>query len=430
MISSRKLRVLAAALTLTLVGGCYGVDDIAKHKRPLSQEAKAELRDKGMRTEDPILVRIFKEDNELEIWKKREADGRYAHFRTYEICAWSGELGPKLAEGDRQAPEGFYTVTPAQMNPNSSYHLSFNIGFPNKFDRSHGRTGSHLMVHGDCSSAGCYAMTDPVIEEIYALAREAFRGGQREFQIQAYPFRMTPENMARHADSPHMPFWRNLKEGNDHFEVTGVPPEVAVCERQYVFNANSAEPGRRLVPNAACPRLEVPSHIDQAVAAKQMRDETKFQIALAEIRSQQQPTQMSEAPTMVAYEGITEQGSAMEGDEEAAVAAAPATAEGTSGQQPASARAFSPVGDAFAGVWNRLVTLTGGAAQPASAAAAQAPSDLQAPDVEASGAGTGAELPRGAASYAPQRFERDTFAVFSLFETVDGASVPADMIRR
>src|SRR5690606_23498572 len=143
---------------------------------------------------------------------------------TYEICAWSGELGPKLKEGDRQAPEGFYTITPGQMNPRSIAYLSFNTGFPNKFDSAHGRTGSDLMVHGDCSSRGCYALTNEDIAEVYALARESFAGGNSSFEMQIFPFRMSAQNLARHEASPHMAFWRNLKEGADRFDVAKVPP--------------------------------------------------------------------------------------------------------------------------------------------------------------------------------------------------------------
>lgn len=416
MIISRALRALALSLAAVILAGCLGTDSTAKHLRPLSYATKAELREKGMRQEDPILVRIFKEEGELELWKKR-SDGRFAHFRTYEICAWSGELGPKHREGDRQAPEGFYSITPAQMNPNSSYHLAFNLGFPNNFDRSHGRTGSHLMVHGACSSAGCYAMTDESIEEIYAFAREAFRGGQRDFQVQAFPFRMTPENMARHADNPNMPFWRNLKLGSDHFEVTGRTPEVGVCDRQYVFNASPADPAAQLVPTAACPRLEVPAQIEQAVAARQMRDETRFQVALAEIRSRdQQPVEMTDATVMLAYEDLNEQGSTP-GYE---AAEAPDLAEPVAASPVA---AFSEVGDTVTNVWNRLVGFT----RPGPLAPAAAASDDAVP---AQGETDASNITTASASFAPTRLHRDVFAVFSLFETVDGASMPADMVRR
>jgi murein L,D-transpeptidase YafK len=207
---------------------------------------------KGMRAESPMFVRIFKEESEFEIWKAKD-DGRYALFRAYPICAWSGGLGPKVREGDKQAPEGFYTVGPTQMNPNSLYHLSFNIGFPNLFDRANGHTGGALMVHGNCKSAGCYAMTDALIEEIYSLARESFQGGQREFQVQALPFRLTESNMARHRDNRWYGFWRSLKEGYDYFEFAHVPPKVAVCQKQYLVNVAFTGMDGKPDPAGACP---------------------------------------------------------------------------------------------------------------------------------------------------------------------------------
>ncbi|NNM73559.1 murein L,D-transpeptidase [Enterovirga sp. DB1703] len=210
------------------------------------------MSEKGMTKSDPILVRVFKKESELEVWK-RSVDGHYAHLKTYPICRWSGQLGPKRREGDRQAPEGFYTITPAQMNPNSSYYLSFDTGYPNAYDRAHGGTGSYLMVHGSCSSRGCYAMTDEGIAEVYALAREAFAGGQKGFQFQAYPFRMTAENLAKFRHDPNMPYWRNLKEGNDVFEITKREAKVAVCNGRYAFNtvANSCTPDPTLAPALA-----------------------------------------------------------------------------------------------------------------------------------------------------------------------------------
>src|SRR5437763_16934507 len=155
----------------------------------------AEIEQKNMSKESPILVRLFKEESELEIWKQ-DNSGRFELLKSYPICRWSGELGPKVKEGDRQAPEGFYAITPGLMNPNSSYYLAINTGFPNPYDKANGRTGAFVMIHGDCASVGCYAMTDEQIAEIYALARETFAGGQKSFQIQAYPFRMTPNNVA------------------------------------------------------------------------------------------------------------------------------------------------------------------------------------------------------------------------------------------
>jgi murein L,D-transpeptidase YafK len=197
----------------------------------------------------PILIRIHKEESTLDIWKQ-DRSGRFALLNSYPICKFSGNLGPKLRQGDHQAPEGFYDITPGQMNPNSSEYLAFNTGFPNAFDRSHGRTGSFLMVHGGCRSVGCYAMTDSAMEEIYGLVDEAFKGGQEKVQLQAFPFRMTAQNLASHAGDPNMPFWQMLRAGNDAFLATERPPRVAVCDRRYVFNP--AVEGS-FDPTAPCP---------------------------------------------------------------------------------------------------------------------------------------------------------------------------------
>ena len=240
--------------------------------RPLSERLIADLESRDMAKGSPILVRIFKEESELEVWKV-DKTGLFSLLRTYPICRWSGDLGPKFQQGDRQAPEGFYTITPGLMNPNSSNYLAINTGFPNAYDQANGRTGQFLMIHGDCSSAGCYAMTDEQIGEIYALAREAFFGGQKSFQVQAYPFRMTPLNMARHRNSPHMAFWRMLKEGYDHFEVTRQEPKVDVCDRHYVFDA---QPSGKFSPAEPCPAYSVPQEIALAVHNKARQDEAQF----------------------------------------------------------------------------------------------------------------------------------------------------------
>jgi murein L,D-transpeptidase YafK len=271
---------LAAACALALAG-C--VADVAggsptfgpKHLQPVPPQTVALIAAKGMDTSSPILLRIFKEEAELEIWKEAR-DGKYALLKTFPICRWSGELGPKIKEGDRQAPEGFYAITPELMNPRSSYYLSFNLGYPNEFDRAHGRTGAHLMVHGDCSSAGCYAMTDEQIMEIYALSRESFDGGQLAFQVQAFPFRMTAKNMARHRKNPHMAFWRMLKEGSDHFELTKQQPKTDVCEKRYVFNAHLLDPSQLFDARGKCPEYEIPEAIAVAARSKKTSDDREM----------------------------------------------------------------------------------------------------------------------------------------------------------
>ena len=234
-----KTTTLGVALLLALSAcqdGQYAAS--TRHLAPIPPTTLALMSAKGVSPADPILMRAFKKESEIELWK-RGADGRYALLKTYPMCRWSGQLGPKTREGDRQAPEGFYAVTPASMNPNSSLYLSFNLGYPNEYDRALGRTGAHLMVHGSCSSRGCFAMTDEAISELYAVVREAFAGGQRAVQFQSYPFRMTPENLARHRQDPNIVFWRNLKEGSDRFEVTNAEPGVGVAGGRYVFDAGS-----------------------------------------------------------------------------------------------------------------------------------------------------------------------------------------------
>lgn len=264
-----KARLLGGVAAAMILAGCFNAD-FDRHQVPLPEHLIQQMASIGVGQRDPIFIRIFKKEAELEVWKQLPS-GQYTLLKTYEICAWSGELGPKFKEGDRQAPEGFYKVSPAQMNPNSSFHLAFNLGFPNAFDKSHDRTGSFLMVHGACSSAGCYSMEDAQIEEIYALAREAFLGGQEKFQVHAFPFRMTAQNMALFQGNRFMPFWRTLKVGYEHFELTKVAPKVDACNRGYIFNAIEAE-GGTFNAKKECPEFEVPPRLSAAVERKVQHD--------------------------------------------------------------------------------------------------------------------------------------------------------------
>jgi murein L,D-transpeptidase YafK len=250
----------------------------AKATQKLSPELLSLLRQKKMPEDSPILLRIFKEEAELEVWKQ-DTTGHFQILKVYPICRWSGDLGPKLHEGDRQAPEGFYMITPGQMNPNSNYYLAINIGFPNAFDKANDRDGSFLMIHGDCSSIGCYAMTDEQIAEIYSLARDSLTVGHLSFQVQAYPFRMTPMNMARHRTNPHMAFWEMLKIGNDHFEATHLEPHVDMCDRRYVFDAqNPPKSSKPLVldPVGGCPAFVVNAKFARPALDKQRADEAEY----------------------------------------------------------------------------------------------------------------------------------------------------------
>ncbi len=276
----RALLVSAAVAAAIALAGCNPEDitPTGRSQAPLSEKTLAELEAKQMDENSPILARIFKEEAEMEIWKKNR-DGEYALLKTYPICRWSGDLGPKKKEGDRQAPEGFYKITPGQMNPASNYYLAFNTGFPNAYDRAWGYTGSELMVHGDCSSRGCYAMTDEQIQEIYALARDSFFGGQKEFQLEAFPFRMTALNMAKHRNNPNFAFWKMLKEGYDDFEATRQEPTVAVCDKHYVFDAAPPENSTRPLnfnPRGKCPVYRLDPAVADAVLDHRRQEQVEM----------------------------------------------------------------------------------------------------------------------------------------------------------
>ncbi|KAB2943942.1 MAG: murein L,D-transpeptidase [Hyphomicrobium sp.] len=211
----------------------------------------ARLASRNLKLGAPVFMRIFKREFELEMWMKR--GDRFELFATYPICMWSGNLGPKLKQGDRQAPEGFYTVDSAALNPNSQYHRSFNLGFPNAFDRAHARTGSLLMVHGDCRSIGCYAMTDRVIDEVWSMLTSALAGGQKRVQVQVFPFRMTETNMSRHAANPNIGFWRQLQAGHDAFVRDHVPPLVRVCDGRYAIRPATGDSDGSAPIEVSCP---------------------------------------------------------------------------------------------------------------------------------------------------------------------------------
>ena len=274
-----KLRaVVVVGLAAIVVAGCQ--DDSgglgnARAYQPIPEPTLALMDKMGTTKYSPVLIRAFKKEAELEVWKMK-ADGAYGLLKTYPMCRWSGQLGPKRREGDRQVPEGFYYITPNKMNPQSSYYLSFNIGYPNAYDRAHGRTGSHIMVHGACSSRGCFSMTDGQISEIYAVVREAFAGGQKRIQLQSLPFRMTPTNLAKHRLDRNIKFWKKLKEGSDTFEIAKREPDILVCNRQYIFNATPTDAAARINPRGYCPSLTRNENLIAAVKQKETLDAQKI----------------------------------------------------------------------------------------------------------------------------------------------------------
>jgi murein L,D-transpeptidase YafK len=238
MKKSAIIFLFVIAIVIPAVSEAQNIPSSARSRAAISRvkpKLQREFSRAGFNWAAPIFIRIFKKTKELEIWLKDRKNFRL--FKTYKICTygWRG-LGPKIRQGDGRAPEGFYYVLPRQMNPHSEFHLSFNLGYPNAYDRVHGRTGSALMVHGSCVSIGCYAMTDKGIEEIFTLADASLRNGQRFFRVHIFPFRMTDKNMNKYKDSEWYKFWKNLKEGYDFFEKNGHnPPNVEVKNKRYVF---------------------------------------------------------------------------------------------------------------------------------------------------------------------------------------------------
>jgi len=234
-----KLKLIIFFLSISIGAGALGLEipTSSRAERSIASvelALKKELSEKGLKYGAPIFIRIFKDPGVLEVWIE-SSDGSYVNFKNYEICTFSGILGPKLKEGDRQSPEGFYFVNANRLNPWSRYHLSFNLGYPNKYDNAHGRTGSALMIHGNCVSIGCYAMTDPYINEIYALGVAALKSGQSFFRVHAFPFKLEPEILSEYRSNQWYSFWLNLKDGYDYFNKHKRPPNVEVSNGKYVF---------------------------------------------------------------------------------------------------------------------------------------------------------------------------------------------------
>ncbi|MBX9447109.1 peptidoglycan meso-diaminopimelic acid protein amidase [Dickeya chrysanthemi] len=198
---------------------------------PVATETKQQV------TGSPVYIQIFKEERVLELYAM--ISGEYKLVQSYPICKYSGGLGPKMTEGDFKSPEGFYQVDLRQLKPDSHYYRAINVGFPNEYDRAHGYSGRYLMIHGECVSIGCYAMTNKYIEEIYTYVEKALRNGQQKVELAIYPFRMTEQNMKRHSRSNYYKFWSQLQPGYAYFNRTHQPPAVSVLNGQYVVNQSS-----------------------------------------------------------------------------------------------------------------------------------------------------------------------------------------------
>ncbi|MBL4665928.1 MAG: murein L,D-transpeptidase [Sneathiella sp.] len=234
-----KIVIFLLSISLGLEGFATDIPTSARAERSIASvesALKEEFSTRGLKYGAPIFIRIFKDPGVLEVWVESD-DGAFVNFKNYDICTFSGNLGPKLKQGDNQSPEGFYFVNAGRLNPWSRFHLSFNLGYPNQYDRIHGRTGSALMVHGNCVSIGCYAMTDSYINEIYALTVSALKSGQPFVRVHSFPFELNPETLSKYSKNQWHPFWLNLKEGYDYFNKNKRPPNVEVLGDKYVFGA-------------------------------------------------------------------------------------------------------------------------------------------------------------------------------------------------
>ena len=209
--------------------------DPRRAQTPQSERLIEHNRSASVSNDSPVLLRIFKEERVLELWRQHK-DGRFVRVSTIEICKVSGGLGPKRRYGDLQGPEGFYEITASSLNPLSREWLSINTGYPNQFDRANRATGDSVMIHGGCRSVGCYAIEDGPIQELYAAVRDALSAGQRTIQLQIYPFRMGYWNWKLHEQDQHAEFWQQLKAGYDRFEQTNQPLDIRIERNRYIVN--------------------------------------------------------------------------------------------------------------------------------------------------------------------------------------------------
>lgn len=233
-----KTHVFPAALTIMAalilpLTTCNGqMPDRDKQARTRVEPGlNARLAPHAMRVGNPVFIRIIKEEHILELWGKPDKSETWLLIKRYPIAGMSGTLGPKQREGDYQAPEGFYEVTPAGLNPKSNYHLSFNIGYPNAYDRALGRTGSLIMVHGSNVSIGCFAITDAGIEEVYTMVAAALQHGQPSVPVQIHPFVPSIDRLAREEESEHFSFWKVMAKAWEYTERQRRPARAVVNEK-------------------------------------------------------------------------------------------------------------------------------------------------------------------------------------------------------
>ncbi|TCC87140.1 L,D-transpeptidase family protein [Pedobacter hiemivivus] len=197
-----------------------------------------ELTQAGIKGAFKLYLAAYKSEGKLELWLQSGKEKTYKLFKTYNFCAHSGMLGPKIKEGDLQTPEGFYSIN--VFNPESKFHLSLGVDYPNEIDTQRSgqeKPGGDIYIHGNCVTVGCIPLTDEKIKEVYVLAVEAKNAGQLQIPVHVFPFKMTQQNLNKYLVQfpAQKAFWKNLQPGYAYFERHNVPPNILMQKDKYLF---------------------------------------------------------------------------------------------------------------------------------------------------------------------------------------------------
>ena len=231
------MRLLTAILLLIFIQQDFKAAQLKHHRVQLAYELKhngvvANLKKHGLNVDHyQLYIRAFKEEGIIELWGKNKQQQSFHHFRTYTICSSSGLIGPKRIQGDGQVPEGYYHID--RFNPESSYHLSLGINYPNNSDKilsNKQRPGGHIFIHGDCVTIGCLPITDNEIKSLYIYCVEAIKNGQKTIPVTIFPMKLTNDNMQMllqsNGSNTTKNLWHDLKLGYDYFNTKKQLPTI------------------------------------------------------------------------------------------------------------------------------------------------------------------------------------------------------------
>jgi murein L,D-transpeptidase YafK len=248
----------------------------------------AKFEEKGLTLGSPVFLRVYKQTSEMELWVQQGP--RYIHFKTFGICRWSGGLGPKMYEGDRQSPEGLYHITTADLIVNPRWDRAMNINYPNSFDVVNGRSGSGILIHGKCGSIGCFAIQDQNVEEVYGAVRAALFSGQAEIPVLALPFRFASVAPSVRDTLQLNEFWSDLRRADLLFERDRLPPTAWICDGRYYFADRRGDRHRHAVHLPGCKPLKAPVTAGETAEVKQRAQS----IIAASVATQESPKEAVE----------------------------------------------------------------------------------------------------------------------------------------